>query len=254
MPKSPIACRVASYAPFEQLAYEHLASLGVRHVEIPVPAPNELASIAKTLTRYGLTATSLHGQCDAQRPDIADQVKSQMPALQALGTKFLFVSAKAEHTPLPTAYDRLRAAGDVAHAHDVTIVLETHPDLVTNAVVTEATMDGVHHPNVRINFDTANVYFYNHHIDAVTELRPIISHVASLHLKETDGGFRSWHFPALGTGVVRFAELFELLDAAGFAGPCTLEIEGVEGEQRTAQLVCQRVTDSIAFLRQLGRL
>ena len=65
-------------------------------------------------------------------------------------------------------------------------------------------MKGVNHPNVRINFDTGNIYFYNQNTDVVAELRKIIDYVASVHLKETDGGYESWNFPALGKGVVDF--------------------------------------------------
>ena len=249
-----IACRVASYAPFEQRAYEHLASLGIRHVEIPVPQLDAVEAARAALARHGLSASSLHGECDLRRPDVAARVEAQMPAFAALGARLMFVSAKAENVLLQTAYDRLRAAGDVAARHGVTIILETPPDLVTNSTVALATMQSVDHPGVRINYDTANIYFYNRGVDCVAELRGIVNYVAATHLKDTDGGYHNWHFPALGRGVVPFQELFAVLDQAGFSGPCTLEIEGIEGETKTEQLVCDRIAESVAFLRRLGRL
>lgn len=249
-----IACRPHSYAPHVALAYEHLAALGIRHVEIEVPASEQLATTQAELQRHGLTASSLQGRCDLRRADVAMQIEAQMTAFQALGTRIMFVSVKAEDTPLDTVYGRLREAGEVAGAHGVTIVLETHPDLITNAGVARATMAGVGHPNVRINFDTANIYFYNHDVDVVAQLREVVEFVGAVHLKDTDGGYRNWHFPALGRGVVPFADVFELLDAAGFDGPCTLEIEGLEGETRTERLVCDRVAESVGYLRGLGRL
>lgn len=254
MGPSVIACRVESYAPFVPVAFEHLAGLGLRHVEVPVPKPTDLDALRTELQRHDLTASSLHGECDVCRADVADQVAAQMPAFTALGTRFMFVSVKAEGTPLPAVYDRLRAAGAVAARAGVTIVLETHPDLITNAEVALRTMRGVDHPNVRINYDTANIYFYNRGTDGVAELRRIAQYVATVHLKDTDGGYRSWNFPALGRGVVRFAETFALLDAVGFTGPYTLEIEGIEGEKRTERLVCDRIAESVGFLRGLGRL
>ena len=51
-----------------------------------------------------------------------------------------------------------------------------------------------------------------------------------------------------------FQEIFALLDQAGFSGPCTIEIEGIEGETKTEQLVRDRIAESVAFLRRLGRL
>jgi sugar phosphate isomerase/epimerase len=166
----------------------------------------------------------------------------------------MFVSVKADETPPETVYGRLREAGEVAAKHGVTLVLETHPDLVTNAEVALATMQGVHHPSVRINFDTANIYFYNRDVDGVVELRRMAPYVGAVHLKDTDGGYRHWHFPALGRGIVRFGEVFRILDTAGFAGPCTIELEGIEGEAKTERLVCDRMAESAGYLRGLGRL
>lgn len=254
MGQALIACRRSSYGPFEACAYEHLAGLRIRHVEIALPPPEKLDATRAELERFGLTASSLHGQCDLTRTDLAEQIAAQMPAFAALGTRLMFTSAQAGEAPLETAYDRLRQAGDVAGDHGVTIMLETHPDLATNAAVARRTMQAVAHPHVRINFDTANVHFYNRDIDAVSQLREIIPHVAALHLKDTDGGFKHWWFPALGRGVVDFRGIFTLLDEAGFTGPCTLEIEGIEGEERTQRLVCDRIAESVEFLRGLGRI
>lgn len=249
-----IACRVASYGDFESIALAHLASLGVRHVEIPVPTAGEIQAVAARLAAHGLSASTLHGQCDLSRGDITDCIESQMPAFAALGTRIMFTSAKAGDTPRETAYARLREAGQVAARHGVIIALETHPDLVTNADTALATMQAVNHAHVRINLDTANLYFYNHNVDGVAELRRLLPFVAAVHLKETDGVYRSWCFPALGRGVVRFRETFELLDQAGFVGPCTMEIEGVQGETATERLVCDRMAESVGYLRGLGRI
>jgi sugar phosphate isomerase/epimerase len=254
MAKSIIACRTSSYAPFAALAYEHLAELGIRFVEVPVPQPREVDSTRGALQRYGLSASSMHGECDVQRADVAGQIADQMPVFAAFGTRTMFVSVKAGDTPLATVHERLREAGVVAGRHGVTIVLETHPDLVTNAEVGLATMRAVNHPNVRVNYDTANIYFYNRDADAVEELRRIAAYVGAVHLKDTDGGYRHWHFPALGRGVVRFPEIFGILDESGYSGPCTIEIEGIDGEARTERRVCDRIAESVGYLRGLGRL
>ncbi len=253
MAKSLIACRVQSYAPFTSRAYEHLASLGIGHVEIRLPRPEEAEATRAELERHGLSATSLQGDCDLSRVNVAGQIEAQMPSFACLGTRIMFLPVRAGDIPLQTAYSRLREAGDVAASHGVTIVLETHPDLITNSAKALDTMRGVNHPNVRINFDTANIYFYNRGVDAVEELCPMVPFVAAVHLKDTDGSYRRRHFPALGHGIVRFAEVFAVLDKVSFMGPYTIEIEGVEGETRTERLVCDRVAESVEFLRSLGR-
>jgi len=254
MPRSLIACRVSSYGHYQSLAYEHLAGLGIRHVEIVAPSTDNIDACASELRRFGLMASTIHADCDPTREDVVTQVRAQLPVFKTLDCKLMFVAAKAGQTDLGTVYQRLRALGDEVARYGITIVLETHPDLVTNADVALATMAGVDHPDVRVNFDTANIHFYNHNIDGVKELQRVVQYVRAVHLKDTSGGFRDWHFPALGRGVVDFRGTFAVLDAAGFDGPCTLEIEGIEGEERTERLVLDRIAESVGYLRGLGRM
>lgn len=252
--RSVIACRISSYGPFEARAYEHIASLGLQHVEIMVPPADTLDATVAELGRHGLVASSMHGECDVSRPDVDQQVAAQMPAFEALACKIMFTSARRGPTPADTVYARLHAAGEVAGEHGVTLALETHPDLATNAEVALQTMQAVDHPRVRLNFDTANIYFYNRGVDCVEQLREVVRYVAAVHLKDTDGGYHHWHFPALGEGLVDFARVFEVLDGAGFGGPCTVEIEGLEGEEKTGRLVRERVAASVDYLRKLDRI
>lgn len=248
-----IACRISSYRPFESIAYGHLASVGIRHVEILAPGPREIGAARDELRRHGLSVSSMHGKLDLSRDDVAAQIDDQAPVFAALNCHRFFVSVKADSVGVPDAVKRLRFAGEAAAVHDLTLMIETHPDLATNADIALETMRLVDHPNVRINFDPANLYFYNENIAAVGELARIAPYVAAVHLKDTNGGFREWHFPALGAGVVDFPGLFATLDSIGYEGPYTLEIEGVEGEQKTEALVCERIAQSLEYLKQLDR-
>ena len=99
---------------------------------------------------------------------------------------------------------------------------------------------------------TANVFYYNRNVTAEGELAQIAEYVASVHLKDTDGGFESWHFPALGEGVVNFRACIDLLEQRGFSGPFTLELEGIKGEELTEALAKERVEVSIRHLREIG--
>ena len=50
------------------------------------------------------------------------------------------------------------------------------------------------------------------------ELQKVIGVTASLHLKDTDGGYHSENFPVLGEGIVKFERIRDLLVEAGYAG------------------------------------
>ena len=166
--------------------------------------------------------------------------------------KVIFTSAHAGDHDRNVIYERLRQIGENAAPLGIKVCLETHLDLAHNAEVALETMQGVNHPNICINFDTGNVYFYNHDVTAVRELRKIIGHVGAVHLKDTNGGYRTWHFPALGEGVVDFKEVFRILNDAGFYGPCAMELEGIEGEDIDEAGVQARMEKSVAYLKGIG--
>lgn len=249
-----IACRLASYAGYQDRAWTHLPRIGIRNVELPAPPPGELAAIKQKLADHGLRATSLQGKTDITRPDAAEVLRPQLEACAALGAKVLFLSLKAGDTQRSVVWQRMREIGDLAGSFGVTIGVETHPDLATNGDVALETMKAVNHPNVRINFDTANIYFYNRNRTAVDELAKVIDYVISVHLKDTPGGFEEWTFPALGTGVVDFPAIFRMLAARGFAGPYTMELEGTQGVERNEAEQLQYIADSAAYLKRIGAL
>jgi L-ribulose-5-phosphate 3-epimerase len=249
-----IACRLASYGDYQDRAWSHLPQIGIRNIEMPAPAPDELAAAKKKLADHGLTATSLQGKTDVTQANAAESMQPQFEACAALGSKVLFLSAKAGQTDRPLVWQRLRAIGDLARSFGVTVGVETHPDLVTNGDVGLETMKAVNHPNIRINFDTANIYFYNRNRTAVGELAKVIDYVISVHLKDTPGGFEEWTFPALGTGAVDFPAIFKMLGTRGFTGPYTMELEGTKGVDRSESEQLAYIADSVAYLKRIRAL
>jgi sugar phosphate isomerase/epimerase len=141
----------------------------------------------------------------------------------------------------------LRPGGAAAAPHGCKIAIETHPNLADNGRVARQTMEAVNHPNVGINFDTANVLYYADGPSNTTEeLKKVLPWVVSVHLKDYSGtGPKQWAFPTLGQGHINFKEVFQLLESQGFDGPCTLEIEGVQGETLTEEQMQERVAESV---------
>jgi len=249
-----IACRIFSYGKYQDRAWTHLPEIGIRNVEMPAPPAPEWAATKRKLGDHGLKATSLQSLCDLTRPDAVEVMRPQLEACAEFGSNICFLSAKPGDTPLKDIWERLRAMGDVAAGYDVTIVLETHPPLVTHGDLGRETMAAIDHPRVRINFDTGNIHFYNKGRTATDELAKVADLVAAVHLKDHTGRFEEWSFPVLGQGVVDFPGIFRMLDERGFQGPCTMELEGSKGQEFTEQQQCQYVADSVAYLRSIGAL
>ena len=249
-----IACRILSYGKYQHCAWNHLPQIGIRNVEMPIPPAEQRGEVKKKLSDNGLRVTTLQSLCDVTLANAVEIMRPQLEACVEFGAKYCFLSAKAQDTDRSIIHNRLRQIGDAAQSLGVTVVVETHPDLVTNGEVGRQTMQGVDHPNVRINFDTANVYFYNRGVTAVGELEKVIDYVASVHLKESTGKFEDWVFPVLGTGVVDFPEIFRMLNGRGFSGPFTMELEGTKGVDFDEAGQLKYIADSAAYLRRIGVL
>ncbi len=248
-----LACRLASYGKFQDAAWTHLPSIGIKHVLLNVPAPDQVEATKKRLAEHGLAAVVLRGDADLSKASGVDDLATQLAICEKMGVRYMFLSAKRRGAAKEVIYGRLREAGDIAKKHGVTIALETHPDLGTDGDVHLETMKQINHPNVRVNFDTGNIHFYNKNTDAPTELKKIVDYVATVEVKDHDGKYRSWIFPALGQGVVNIPEVLRILKEHGYRGPLTMEIEGVEGVEWDEAETKKSIADSAEYLRSLTK-
>ena len=148
----------------------------------------------------------------------------------------------------------LRSLGDLAGSLGMGLTLETHKGPTQNAGAMLDLMAELDHPRVRLNFDTGNIIYYNQGADPAVELEKVKHLVGSVHLKDSRGGFEDWYFPAIGQGgAVDFSRIREILDGVGFAGPYTIEIEGIGGEPEPGlEARHERVVDSLRHLRSRG--
>ncbi|HOW65930.1 MAG TPA: sugar phosphate isomerase/epimerase family protein [Candidatus Paceibacterota bacterium] len=251
-PVNVLACRLSNYQGCEDAGWTHLPSIGVRHLFLNAPTLDQVASTKERLSDHGLQAVVLRGEADFSEPSCLDPLARQLSVCQEMGVRYLFLSVKRKATEKAVVYERLRRAGDLAKKHGVTLVLETHPDLGTNGDVQLETMRQVNHPNVRINFDTGNILYYNRDADVAKELGKIIEYVATVEVKDHNGEVESWHFPALGRGRVNFPAIFGILRERGYTGPVTMEIEGIKGIQRTRQEIERDIAESVVYLQSLS--
>ena len=225
----PLAVRFRSYGDYNEATWTHLPRLGLGHVFMSVPAPEDVAETQAKLAEHGLKPVVMRGDADLSKDTFVEEITPQLAICKKLDVKYMFLSAKRGESPKEVAYARLRAAGDAAKAHGVIIAMETHPDLGTNGNVQLETMRAVNHPNVRVNFDTANITYYNKNTSAVAELAKIIDYVATIEFKDHSGEFETWDFPVLGQGVVDFPKIVRMLKDHGYQGPVTIEFEGTKG-------------------------
>lgn len=249
--KPTLGVRITNYGKYEDAGWEHLRSLGITHVFIRVPDQDQVEATRAKLAGYGMDTPVLQGVADLSKEDCVEDLGRQLDVCKQMDAKFMFLSAKLRGAPREVVLHRLRRAGDIARVHGITIVLETHPELGTNADVHRETMQALDHPNIRVNFDTGNVTYYNRDRNAVTELKRIIDLVAAVEIKDHNGAFETWNFPALGKGAVDIPGVLRVLRKHKYSGPITIELEGVKGVERSEAQIKNEVAESVAYLRSI---
>src|SRR5688572_459340 len=92
MPENIIAVNTGSYGKYRDGAFAHLERTGVRNVEIPVPARDQLDAVRARLRAHGLTATSMICPCDlAEDPE---SMRERLEIGREMGVPLFFISAK----------------------------------------------------------------------------------------------------------------------------------------------------------------
>jgi L-ribulose-5-phosphate 3-epimerase len=217
-----------------------------------------VASFRDHLERHGVRISGCNvGGADIRSPEGIELTERRIRfAARSFGVAVCVTGAgqPTDDAERAIVVANLRRLGDTAADHGVTLALETHKGPTQNATAMLALMAEVSHPNVRLNFDTGNIAYYNRGLDPCVELERVKHLVRNVHLKDNRGDFEDWYFPALGeAGGVDFARVREILDGVGFTGPYTIEIEGIGGEPEPGlEARHERVARSVEHLRSCG--
>ena len=258
-------------------AVEHVREAGFDHLELalrrhdfgglvipesavvtPDTADEEVAAFTRLLIERGVDVSGCNvGGADIRTPEGVALTERRIRFAKRWFDVDLVISGAgqpADGTERVAILKNLARLGDVAGSLGITIALETHKGPTQNASSMLALMNELDHPSVRLNFDTGNIAYYNDRADPVTELERVAPLVRNVHLKDNRGGFEDWYFPAVGDGgSVDFVRIREVLDAVGFTGPYTLEIEGIGGEPEPGLLGrVERIRRSAVHLRACG--
>ena len=130
-------------------------------------------------------------------------------------------------------HGRLATVADVFAERGLGVILETGQEPATGLL---AFLEKLDRPNVRANFDPANMILYSSG-EPIDALRTLGAHVGSIHIK--DANLTSlpgtWgEEVVVGTGQVNWPEFFRVLDEIGFSGDLCIEREA--GGQRVADI------------------
>jgi L-ribulose-5-phosphate 3-epimerase len=144
----------------------------------------------------------------------------------------------------PALLDTLAKAADLAAAKGVTLAFETGQE---TADLLRRTLDDLKSPNLKVNFDPANMLLYDMG-DPIRAVQILGPDIRSVHVKDarrpTTPGAWGEEVP-LGQGEVNIKKFVKTLESIGYTGPLVIERE--VGDQ-AARL--RDVAHGLAFLRE----
>ncbi len=140
--------------------------------------------------------------------------------------------------------DTLACVSDLARAKGVTVAFETGQE---TADLLRRTLDELRCPNLKVNFDPANMLLYDKG-DPLRAVEILGPDIRSVHIKDanrpTTPGAWGEEVP-LGRGQVNIRQFVKTLQKAGYRGPLCIEREVGDQEGRLAD-----VAHGIAYLRE----
>jgi sugar phosphate isomerase/epimerase len=183
--------------------------------------------VRRKLEGYGLEAVSLSGHSDLTTPDGLDHGIKAVRWAADYGLSIVNTAVGGHQSADENEAAFLGNIGELADAAEVAgvvVALEIHGDIMASSDVTIPLLEKIGRESVKVNYDTANVEYYSGE-KAVDDLPKITRYLSHVHLKDTVGGKGVWNFPAIGDGSVDFGRVLEILRAAGYTGPCSVELE-----------------------------
>jgi len=212
-----------------------IAAAGYTYVELSavpgwtehVDLDSSPADVRSKLEDHGLAAVSLSGHSDLTTQEGLEHGIKAVRWAADYGIPIVNTAVGGHQSADENESAFLGNIGELADAAEsagVVVALEIHGDIMASSDVTIPLMEKIGRDAVKVNYDTANVEYYSGEkaVDDLPKIAPYLSHV---HLKDTVGGKGVWNFPAIGDGSVDFGRVLEILRAAGYTGPYSVELE-----------------------------
>ena len=249
--KNQIACSCRSYGiSWLPVSFEYIQKLGIKYIELPaeqsIPCalvPEimfdehwregesswvfSLTDLKDLIKELNLIPISLDIHSQLLHPKAVEIAKNRIEFAHKLGVKIVITGCgEHEEKSLPAVvYNHLKEICEYASDFNITVALENYNWITQNGKECFKVIKAVNRSNLKINYDTGNIYYYNDGVDPAEDIKYIAEYVGYVHLKDSSGIKDEHTLLALGEGRVKFSDIFKILNEAGFFGPLSIEIE-----------------------------
>ena len=247
-------------------ALEGIAAAGYRFVEltavrgwtehVPLDADAKtLGNIQRKLNRLNLVPASLSGHSDLTTKEGLQDGLLALDLCERMGIALMntAIGGHSSHDENEAAFmENIGRLADAAADRDIMLGIEVHGDITSSGKKSIPIIDKIGRANVRVNYDTGNVEFYDGGTKAVDDLPVTVPYLVHFHAKDHIGGARHWNFPAPGEGQVDWRRVLEILNEGGYAGPISVEVEFSGEPWPSLQEVNRSMKSAYQHLSSLG--
>ncbi|MDK2933486.1 MAG: hypothetical protein PWP27_1296 [Clostridiales bacterium] len=250
--KMKLSCLPVSFFPeliSGRMSIEEWAQIGVEAgldaidigmLMIKAHTPVYLADYRKKIESSGMSVCMVTTYPDFSHPNQIERerqlefLRSDIAVASSLGARYVRVTAGQAHpeTKIPDGInwviENLKRASETADKFGIKLVYENHSkpgaweytDFSLPTDIFLQIVEGIEDSSIGINFDTANPIVYGD--DPVDLLNRIIHRVTTVHANDTSTS-GTLNSVLLGTGLVPFKEIFEVLKKSEFDGWICIE-------------------------------
>ena len=245
---------------------EGIAAAGYKYVElsavrgwtehVPLDADAKtLGKIQRMLNKLGLIPVSLSGHSDLTTQTGVELGIKALDLCERMGINIMntAIGGHASQEEDEGAFlSHIHQLADYAAEREIVIGIEIHGDITSSAQKAIPILNRIGRRNVMLNYDTANIEFYDNGTKAEDDLKYGLSYLVHCHLKDHIGGAKVWDFPAPGEGQIDFKKLLGIFEKGNFAGPFSVEIEFKGEPWPSLQEVNRSMKSAYQHLSSLG--
>ena len=228
------------------------AELGLDGIDLSIlflkdKNPEYLNTVRDEIESCGIRVAMVTTYPDFTNPDPKERerqstlLKENIAAASRLGADLVRVTAGQAHPNVKRteginwAVHGLTKAVEFAKAYPLKLAYENHAkpgawkyvDFSHPTEIFLSIVERTRQAGLELNWDTANVIAYGD--DPIPVLRKVVDRVVSVHAADTSTRGELKHV-LLGTGLVPFREMFEIIHAAGFDGWICMEEASFTGK------------------------
>ncbi len=249
---------------------EQGAEVGLDAIDLSIlflksKSPEYLESVRQEIRDAGVRVAMVTTYPDFTNPDPKEReqelskLKENIVAASKLGADLVRVTAGQAHPTVKRdegikwAVEGLTKAVEFARDYPIKLAYENHAkpgawkyvDFSHPTDIFLSIVDQTEPVSLGVNWDTANVIAYGD--DPIPPLKKVVNRIVSVHAADTSSRGELKHV-LLGTGLVPFKEMFEIIHHAGFDGWICMEEASFKGKVgvKTAAEFVRRVWNEVA--------